>query len=87
MEKRYDRAYFAVRRYGKRRIQRLLNGVAFVEAYTSEDDMVGDMDDWHLRPPSYYRRTFREAGFTACGLHCYAGRASRDALLAMETTS
>ena len=69
---------------GLRRIQRLLGGIAYIEAYASGDDMIGDMDGWHFRPASFYRRVFQEAGFTRCGLHCYAGRAASRALLAME---
>lgn len=69
---------------GLRRIQRLLGGVAYIEAYASGDDMIGDMEGWHFRPASFYQRVFREAGLTRCGLHCYAGRAASHALLAME---
>lgn len=69
---------------GLRRIQRLLGGIAYIEAFTADDRMTGDMDGWHVRSASYYRRAFREAGFTACGLNCHAGRTASRALLAME---
>jgi hypothetical protein len=69
---------------GLRRIQRLLRGVAYIEAFTKDDDMTGDMDGWHVRPRAFYDRAFREAGLTACGLHCYVGRAQAGTLLAME---
>lgn len=59
-----------------------LGGVAFLEAYTTADDMVGDLRDWHRRSPDYYRRLFRSSGLVACGLHCYVG-----AELAANTTA
>ena len=69
---------------GLRRIQQLLGGVAYIEAYAADDEMVGDMKGWNFRPESFYRRAFRQAGFTRCGLHCYAGREMSRALLALE---
>ncbi len=52
----------------------LLTGVAFLEAYTTGDDMEGDLDDWHPRSKARYRRLFADAGLVACGLHCYLAR-------------
>ena len=56
---------------GLREIRRLLGGVAFLEAYAREDDMEGDMEDWHVRTAAEYRRLFRRAGLTHCGLNCF----------------
>ena len=70
---------------GLRRVQRMLGGIAYIEAFTADDDMTGDMEGWHYRPASFYRRAFREAGLTACGLHCFAGRERAGSLVAMET--
>lgn len=56
---------------GLREIRRLLGGVAYLEAYASEDDMEGDMEGWHFRSASAYRRHFRDAGLTHCGLYCF----------------
>jgi predicted TPR repeat methyltransferase len=56
---------------GVRHIASLLGGVAFLEAYTTGDDMEGDLEDWHPRSKSQYRRIFAEAGLIACGVHCY----------------
>ena len=72
---------------GLRRIQQLLRGVAYLEAYTTEDDMIGDMVGWQHRTPAAYHRAFRNAGFTACGMHCYAGRVLAPRMLAMERCS
>ena len=57
---------------GLAQLAALLGGVAFLEAYTSDDAVEGDLRDWHHRPPAAYRTLFRAAGLTACGLHCYA---------------
>lgn len=56
---------------GVRRIARLLGGVAFLESYTSGDEMEGDLAGWHHRSRSAYRRIFAEAGLVGCGMHCY----------------
>lgn len=59
---------------GVRHIASLLNGVAFLEAYTTGDDMEGDLEGWHHRSKSQYRRVFADAGLVACGIHCYLNR-------------
>ena len=59
---------------GIRHLASLLGGVAFLEAYTSGDDMEGDLDGWHPRSKAQYRRVFADAGLIACGLHCYLSR-------------
>jgi len=56
---------------GVRHIASLLNGVTFLESYTTGDDMEGDLAGWHPRSKAEYRRVFADAGLVACGLHCY----------------
>ena len=58
-------------RRGVRHIAGLLGGVAFLEAYTTGDDMEGDLEGWYHRSKARYRRVFADAGLVACGLHCY----------------
>jgi SAM-dependent methyltransferase len=72
----------AALRRGVRRLASILRGVAFLEAYTSGDDMEGDLDGWHQRSRATYRRTFADAGLVACGVHCYLnpGLASKRAV-------
>ncbi len=65
---------------GVRHIATLLNGVTFLESYTSGDEMEGDLAGWHHRSRAKYRRIFAGAGLVGCGMHCYltpelAGRA------------
>jgi 2-polyprenyl-3-methyl-5-hydroxy-6-metoxy-1,4-benzoquinol methylase len=64
----------AALRRGIRHIASLLGGVAFLEAYTTGDEMEGDLDDWHSRSKSRYRKVFADAGLVACGMHCYLTR-------------
>lgn len=71
-------------RAGLGHLGQLLGGVAFLEAYTSADNVEGDLRGWHQRPPHEYRRLFRDAGFTACGLHCYAAPAVARNTTALE---
>ena len=56
---------------GIRHIAKLLNGVTFLESYTTGDEMEGDLSGWHPRSKSQYRRIFAAAGLVGCGLHCY----------------
>ncbi|MDB4916594.1 MAG: methyltransferase [Gemmatimonadetes bacterium] len=62
----------AVKR-GVDHIASVLNGVTFLESYTSDDEdhMTGDLAGWHSRSKAQYRRLFSDAGLVACGLHCY----------------
>ncbi|MDQ8165817.1 MAG: class I SAM-dependent methyltransferase [Gemmatimonadota bacterium] len=62
----------------------LLDGVAYLEAYTSADDVIGDRRGWHHRPPAFYRRAFTKAGLTSVGMHCWVGESLRPATAALE---
>lgn len=56
---------------GLRAIRRLLGGVAYIEAFSTEDEMEGDRLDWRERSAAEYRRLFRNAGLTQCGPYCF----------------
>ncbi|HVZ49172.1 MAG TPA: class I SAM-dependent methyltransferase [Gemmatimonadaceae bacterium] len=62
----------------------LLGGVAYLEAYTTSDEVVGDRRGWHHRAPAWYRRAFGRAGLVGVGMHCWVGDALRDATAALE---
>ncbi len=62
----------------------LLDGVAYLEAYTSADEVIGDRRGWHHRPPAFYRRAFNKAGLTSVGMHCWVGESLRSATAALE---
>lgn len=62
----------------------LLTGVAFMEAYTTGDDMEGDLEGWHPRSKSRYRRIFADAGLIAAGMHCYLSPKAATSLVQLE---
>ena len=62
----------------------LLDGVAYLEAYTTSDEIIGDRHGWHHRAPASYRRAFNRAGLTGVGMHCLVGPTLRDATAALE---
>jgi len=63
-----------------------LEGVAFLEAYTTGDQVVGDRRGWVRRSASTYRRAFGRAGLVGVGMHCWVGDTLRDATAALERT-
>jgi SAM-dependent methyltransferase len=56
---------------GLREIRRLVRGVAYIETFTRDDDMEGDMEGWHVRSAAFYRRLFRNAKLVHCGFYCF----------------
>ncbi|HEU5210837.1 MAG TPA: class I SAM-dependent methyltransferase [Longimicrobiales bacterium] len=60
-------------REGLRLLARRTAGVAYIEAFTAGDDMVGDREDWHMRSAEWYRRAFRLAGLVPVGLYLFIG--------------
>lgn len=61
-----------------------LEGVAYLEAYTSRDDIDGDKHGLQRRSPERYLRLIRRAGLVPVGMHCYVGDEMRDELTALE---
>jgi SAM-dependent methyltransferase len=72
---------------GLREIRRLLAGVAYIEAFTIEDEMEGDRTGWHERSAAQYRRVFRRAGLTPCGLNCFVDLESLTGVNVFEVLS
>lgn len=56
---------------GIRYLARHMVGVAYLEAFTSADEMEGDLEGWHARTRSQYLKIFADAGLVRCGMHCY----------------
>lgn len=54
-------------------ISSALGGVAYLEAYTTADEIEGDHADWHHRSTGAYLRHFSRAGLHHVGMHCYVG--------------
>ncbi len=72
---------------GLREIRRLARGIAYIEAFTREDNMEGDTEGWHVRPAAEYRRAFRRAGLSHVGLHCWIDKRKFDNLNVFEIAS
>lgn len=47
------------------------DGVAFLEIFTAEDVIEGDLEGFVARPAATYRRWLRTAGLTRVGVHLY----------------
>ncbi|MHC1479002.1 methyltransferase [Frateuria aurantia] len=62
----------------------MLEGVAFMEVYTSKDDVVGDREGFRGRAPGWYLKAFGEAGLLPCGSHCYLGPRLQRRIAALE---
>lgn len=58
---------------GVAEIVRLLEGVAFIEVLTREDEIMGDLDGLTRRPADWYRRTFSRAGLAQIGPYAWIG--------------
>jgi SAM-dependent methyltransferase len=71
-------------RRGLRGIAEMLDGVAFLELFTSVDAPDGDKHGFLARSPQWYRGAFAEAGLIACGSHCYVGPRLGGGLSALE---
>ena len=69
---------------GIRRLAGLLRGVAFLESYTSGDEMEGDLEGWHPRSEGRYRAIYTRAGLVGCGLHCYVTPALAERAVQLE---
>ncbi len=54
-------------------IGEMLEGVAFLEVYTTRDDVAGDHDGFVSRTPAWYLREFGKVGLLPCGSHGYLG--------------
>lgn len=65
-------------------IARHTGGLAYLEIFTSVDDVEGDTAGWHTETPLRYRKLLERAGLVACGLHCYMPREQAGNVVALE---
>jgi SAM-dependent methyltransferase len=56
---------------GLKTLSQHLKGIAFLEAYSSQEALEGDTQGMLPRTEEDYQRIFRKAGFKSCGSHCY----------------
>lgn len=66
-------------------LQRHTAGVAFLELFTVDDEIEGDITTMTPRPAAWYRERIRRAGLVPCGLHLYAPLDRAAGLAALET--
>lgn len=64
-----------------------VDGVAFLEVLTREDDIIGDLDAFFRRPAAWYRRLFTNAGLTFVAPYTWLSPAFRDAVAGLESGS
>jgi SAM-dependent methyltransferase len=69
---------------GLQSISAMLGGVAFLEIWAAEDEIVGDTHGWHDRPARWWSARLRDAGLRRIGLHLYAGPSVTEHVAAME---
>ena len=69
---------------GLRAIRQRLGGVAYIEAFVTDDNMEGDRHGWHERTASQYSRFFRDAGLTQCGPYAFVSLDELDSLNRFE---
>jgi SAM-dependent methyltransferase len=65
-------------------LRRLASGVLWLDAYTADDDFIGDREGWQRRSERAWRRIFSEAGLVSCGLNCWVPRRLEGRLSALE---
>jgi SAM-dependent methyltransferase len=58
-------------RLGLPTLAEITGGAALLEVFTSADAIEGDDFQFFRRPPTWYRKTFREAGFRPLGLQMW----------------
>jgi SAM-dependent methyltransferase len=61
----------AALRAGMRALSERLRGVAYLGLFTSADDIEGDLETFFKRTPTFYRKTFEQAGLRSVGMHCW----------------
>jgi SAM-dependent methyltransferase len=63
---------------------RLCDGVAYLEVFTKNDDIVGDLQDLRRRTPAWYRHAFDRAGFVQAGPHTWLAAPIAATAIALE---
>jgi SAM-dependent methyltransferase len=70
---------------GLKTIASMVDGVAYVETFTTRDAMEGDRANWHERTADDYSKLFRRAGLTRCGPYAYCNLQRIENLNEFET--
>jgi SAM-dependent methyltransferase len=71
---------------GLRQVVAVLDGVVYLELFTTADDVTGDTQFATWRTPAWNRAALARAGLVPCGMHHYVTTGRADAsLAALET--
>ena len=62
-----------------------MDGVAYLEVLTKEDDIEGDLDGFIRRPAAFYRTLFKKAGMTSIGPYLWLAPPFKDAVAELES--
>lgn len=65
-------------------LARHTGGLAYVELYTTSDEVMGDTTGWHAESAAVYHTLFHAAGLVPCGLSCYVPRDEAHRLVTLE---
>lgn len=71
-------------RRGMAGLVEMLEGAAFLEVFTSRDDVDGDRNGFIARAPVWYRGQFIDSGLLPCGSHMYLGARLMRSVAALE---
>ena len=71
-------------RTGVRALADAMDGVAYFEVLTKEDDIIGDLDGFHRRPAAFYRELFKGAKLTSAGPYLWLSPAFHGAVAELE---
>ena len=69
---------------GLERLAALATGILYLETFTREDEIEGDLAGFQPRSAAFYRAAFDAAGLTPLGMHCWAAPALADTQSALE---
>jgi SAM-dependent methyltransferase len=71
-------------RAGVAAIADAMDGLAYLEVLTKEDDIMGDLEGFLRRPASFYRNVFKKAGMTFAGPYCWLAPPFKGAVAELE---
>ncbi|PYQ28361.1 MAG: methyltransferase [Acidobacteria bacterium] len=71
-------------RAGLTTVAKVCNGIAFMEVLTKEDEVIGDLDSFLVRPAAWYRGAFRKAGLEQVAPYCWRALSLSEALAELE---
>lgn len=65
-------------------LERVTEGLAFIEVLTDDDDILGDTEGLIRRPASWYRKVFRAVGLLQAGPYCWLPRSMHEVAAELE---